>query len=278
MFLLNLSQVVRRFYFNYHYPQSSSVWIHSTFIQRVQFGVREMICFLIVGFLSYGTKLSDHLLLEYLVPVIAILCLQQTFGSTFSCCYQLTIAITPLSIFLFISQKIGLGYHDYISTEILLLFTTFCIAFTCTQVQTKKLCMLYNVIYFISIFSNDTMPLTFAFELFSVYLIGMIMALFASIAIFPLFATFDIENRFNYSLSKLQQMHILIVQAFLSSDKMTAHMSLAKVATIENLVEKALSPIQSRIDEARFEPSKFLQRLINRKYQHIINLTLQGKI
>lgn len=105
MFLSNLFRIVRHFYFNYHYPESSSVWIHSTFIQRVQFGVREMICFLIVGFLSYGTKLSNHLRLEYLVPVISILCLQQTFGSTFFCCYQLTLAITPLSIFLFVSQK-----------------------------------------------------------------------------------------------------------------------------------------------------------------------------
>jgi len=104
----------------------------------------------------------------------------------------------------------------------------------------------------------------------------MAMALFASLIIFPLFATFDIENRFNYSLSKLQQMHALIIQAFLSHNKMDAHMSLAKATMIENMVHKALIPIQMRLDEARFEPARYLQRIFNRKHRHIIDLTLQG--
>jgi hypothetical protein len=110
-----------------------------------------------------------------------------------------------------------------------------------------------------------------------IYLIGMTMALFVSLIIFPLFATFDIENRFNYSLSKLQQMHVLIIQAFLSQDQMNAHMLLARTRMIENMVHKALLPIQKRIDEAHFEPVRYLQRIFNRKHKHIIDLTLQGE-
>jgi hypothetical protein len=104
----------------------------------------------------------------------------------------------------------------------------------------------------------------------------MSMALIASLLIFPLFATFDIENRFNYSLSKLQQMHGLIIQAFLSHDKMSANMVLAKSTMIENLIQKAILPIQTRLDEARFEPSRYLQRIFNRKHRHIMGLTLPG--
>ncbi len=135
MSISSIFRIVRHFYFNYHRPEPTSSWAQSAFMRRVQFGIREMICFLIVGFLSYGTQLSNQLLLEYLVPVISILCLQQTFGSTLSCCYQITLAITPLSIFLYIAQKIGLGYHDYLATELLLLFTSFCIAYGCAQVN-----------------------------------------------------------------------------------------------------------------------------------------------
>ena len=278
MYALNMCRTVRHFYFNYHYTETKSVWIHSTFIQRIQFGIREMICFLIIGFLSYGTNLSNRLYLEYLVPVIGILCLQQTVGSTFLCCYQLTLAITPLSIFLFVAQKIGLGYHDYLATELLLLFTTFCIGFACTQVQTKKLCMFYNVLYFCAIFSQKNMPSTFAFQLFSVYLIAMAIVLFVSLTVFPLFATYDVENRFNYSLANLQRIYVLLIQAFLSRDQMTADLSLAKAAMRENLVNKALGSLRSRIDEAQFEPSRLLQRLVNQNYRHIIDLTLKGKI
>ena len=135
MSISSMFRTVRRFYFSYHHPESTSSWIQSAFMRRVQFGLREMICFLIVGFLSYGTQLSNQLLLEYLAPVISVLCLQQTFGATLSCCYQITLAITPLSIFLYIVKRIGLGYHDYLATELLLLFTSFCIAYGCAQVN-----------------------------------------------------------------------------------------------------------------------------------------------
>lgn len=104
----------------------------------------------------------------------------------------------------------------------------------------------------------------------------MVMALLASIFIFPLFATIDIENRFRYSLSKLQEMQVLIVEAFLSHDEMTAHMSIAKSKTIESMVNKALLPIKTRLNEACFEPTRLLQWIFNRNHRHIINLTLQG--
>ncbi len=104
------------------------------------------------------------------------------------------------------------------------------------------------------------------------------MALLVSLTIFPLFATFDIENRFNYSLSKLQQMYELVTQAFLCTDKMSAHILLARASMIESMVHKALIPIQTRLDETHYEPSRYLQRIFNRKHRHIIDLTLQGNV
>ena len=104
------------------------------------------------------------------------------------------------------------------------------------------------------------------------------MALLVSLIIFPLFATLDIENRFNYSLSKLQQMYELVTQAFLCTDKMSAHLLLARASMIENMVKNALGPIQTRLDETHYEPSRSLQRIFNRKHRHIIDLTLQGNV
>ncbi|UJR37557.1 hypothetical protein I4U23_030258 [Adineta vaga] len=103
----------------------------------------------------------------------------------------------------------------------------------------------------------------------------MTVAILVSLIIFPLFATFEVENRFHYALSKLQEMHVLIIQAFLCDDKMGALMFLVRASIIENLVHKALIPIQMRLDEAEFEPTRWLQRIFNRKHQHIINMTLQ---
>lgn len=103
------------------------------------------------------------------------------------------------------------------------------------------------------------------------------MTVFISFIIFPIFATFDIENRFNYSLSKLQQMHVSVIHAFLCHDKTSAHMSLTTASVLENLVHKAIEPIQKRIDEARFEPVRFLKRRFNNRHRYIIDLTLQRK-
>ena len=135
MSLSMIFRTARHFYFNYHLRETTSVWIHSDFMRRVQFGFQHTICFLSLGFLAYGTPLVDQLSTEFLLPVIGIMCLQQTFGATLSCCCQITLVIIPLSIFLFITQKIGLGYHDYLATELLLLFTSFCLAYGCTQVN-----------------------------------------------------------------------------------------------------------------------------------------------
>ncbi|CAF1392692.1 unnamed protein product, partial [Rotaria sordida] len=223
-------------------------------MQRVQFSFQEVIYFLFIGFLAYGTQLANQLSLEYLVPIIII---------------------TPLSIFLFVAKKIGLSYHDYLATELLLLFTSFCIAYGYTQVQTRKISLLYNVIYFSGNFSNPSILSTYSFELLGIYLLGMVIALLVSLIIFPLFATFDIENRFNYSLSKLQRMHTLIIQAFLCSDKMSAHMLLTRASLIENMVHNTLTPIQMKLDEAHFEPARLLQKIFNRKHIHIIDLILQ---
>ena len=135
MFISTIARAIRHFYLNYHLTGSTSIWIHSAFMRRLQFGLRQVICFLTVSFLAYGTKLADRLSFEYLLPITCILCLRETFGSTFSLCYQITLTITPLSIFLFIAQKIGFGYHGHFSDEFLLLFTSFCIAYGCTQVN-----------------------------------------------------------------------------------------------------------------------------------------------
>jgi hypothetical protein len=53
----------------------------------------------------------------------------------------------------------------------------------------------------------------------------MSIALIVSILIFPLFATFDIENRVNYCLLHLDQMQTFILQAFLCQDQTAARVS-----------------------------------------------------
>jgi hypothetical protein len=93
-----------------------------------------VIAFLVGGFLAYGTPLNTQLSQGFLIPLLSTMCIQDTFGFTVAGCFQMLLAIVPTTIFLFIVQKIGLGYQDYLAAVLLLLVSSFFIAFVCAQV------------------------------------------------------------------------------------------------------------------------------------------------
>jgi hypothetical protein len=128
-------QRVRHFYFNYHHNDLSSTLTSSAFSRHIQFALRMTISFLVGGFLAYGTPLNNQLSLQYLIPVMSILSIQETFGMTLFASYQILTAITPLSIFLYVVQKIGLGYEDYLAAELILLISSLFVAYKCSQVN-----------------------------------------------------------------------------------------------------------------------------------------------
>ncbi len=122
------------FYFNYHYGESVISYIHSSFARRVQFSLRILISFLVGGFIAYNTSLNKQLSQEFLIPLISVFTIQETFGLTVAACFQIVLGLVPTAIFLFVVQKIGLGYHDYLAAEFVLIITTFFISLICTQV------------------------------------------------------------------------------------------------------------------------------------------------
>ena len=106
----------------------------------------------------------------------------------------------------------------------------------------------------------------------------MAISILVSLTIFPLFATIDFENRVRYCLKSLQQMQTIVVQGFICQNEMGAQISITRSSTIEQMVRTAMNVLCMRLGEARMEPSRFLQRIFNRKRRHIFDLTLQGNI
>jgi uncharacterized membrane protein YccC len=135
---------------------------------------------------------------------------------------------------------------------------------------------LINAIFFATIINQTNLPPTFIFVLLEQFVIGLAVPLVVSIFIFPLFATIDFENRVNYCLINLQQMQTIAIQAFLCQDQMGAQVSLARVTTIEQMVRATMGLMPTRLFEASMEPSRYLQRIFNRKRRHLIDLTIQG--
>jgi hypothetical protein len=130
-----ICQSTRHFYLNYHYVESSSLYLRSAFARQLKFAFRLVITFLICGFLGYATPLNNQLVQLYMIPNIGVLTIQETFGCTLSNSLQITLIIVPMSIFLFIIQKIGLSYHNYVAGELLMLITSFYISYQCQKVK-----------------------------------------------------------------------------------------------------------------------------------------------
>jgi uncharacterized membrane protein YccC len=143
-------------------------------------------------------------------------------------------------------------------------------------VQTRKIALLINAIFFSTIVNQTNLPSTFIFVLLETFVVGLTVSLVVSLLIFPLFATIDFENRVNYCLTNLQQMQTIAIQAFLCQDQMSAQVSLARVTTIEQMVRATMGLMPIRLFEASMEPSRCLQRIFNRKRRHLIDLTIQG--
>ncbi|CAF1492932.1 unnamed protein product, partial [Didymodactylos carnosus] len=238
----------RQIYFNHRYIHShpslsfTSKLFRGPFNRQIQYCIRLTCSFLFGAFLAYGTSLRMSLSQQFLVPVMSTMCVQETLGLTLLGCYQMLKTLVPISIFLFIVQKIGLGYHDYL-------------------------------------------------ELF---VLGMAVAVATSLVIFPLTATFDIENRFYYALENLNQLYALSIQGFLSGDQIASQVpqtqgtlisvfypegnvfeSFARSKILEQFTRESMIIMQSRLAEIRFEPVRLLQKLFNRSKLKIIDLTLQ---
>ncbi|CAF1324160.1 unnamed protein product [Adineta ricciae] len=236
-----------------------------------------IVAFVVSGLVSYGSPLRNHFDQQYVICVISVLSIQETFGSTLYSSIQTIIAILPLSILLFIIQIVGLSYHHYLATEILLLLLSLIIAYQCTQIQTRKIALLYNAIFFSTIVNQNSLPKVFVFLLLSMFIIGMSIAVLVSLFIFPLFATFDLEHRFSYCLSNLHRMYYLIVQGFLSRDRMTSKVSLSRASILEQMIRETMLLMQPRILEAKYEPRTLLKRLFYRKRKNFIDLNLQDQ-
>jgi hypothetical protein len=102
-----------------------------------------------------------------------------------------------------------------------------------------------------------------------------LIALLVPIVIFPLFATFDIENRVNYCLSHLDQMQTFVLQAFLCQDQIAANISLARATIIERRIRHTINQIRQRLGQAQLEPSRLFQWFFNRQQMRIIDLTIE---
>ena len=101
MFLSRIIRLLIKIYFNSYRLKSSSLLFNSKTIRHIEYSLKMIIAFIISGLISYGSPLHYYLDQQYIICVISILSIQETFGLTLYSSIQTTIAIVPLSNFTF---------------------------------------------------------------------------------------------------------------------------------------------------------------------------------
>ncbi len=135
MFLTRICRLIKNFYFNSRRIKFSSLFIDSTSIRHVEYSLKMVLTFIVAGLIAYGSPLRHYLDQQYIICVISVFAMQETFGSTLYSGVQTAISLVPLSVLLFLIQILGLSYKHYLAAEILLLILSFIIAYQCTQVS-----------------------------------------------------------------------------------------------------------------------------------------------
>ena len=189
--------------------------LHGEFLRRCQYGIQTASAFLAGAFLAYGTSLSTSLSVPYLIPVMAAMLLQTSIGMSLLAAAGLVISLTPICIFFYLLQK-GLGYHDFAAIAILLFFSTWFIAYRNPTIAQRKMPLIIVVIFWTSICNtpNGLLPPTFAFQLLEAMVIGLAVALAASLVVFPTSACYELHQRLIYCLHGVEQASELIITAF----------------------------------------------------------------
>jgi len=94
-----------------------------------------VITFLLSGYIGYGTPLQQYVGQTYMIANQAVLSIHETFGMTLANTLHVTFVLTPLSIFLYVVQRLGLSYQHYIAGEVLLLLSSFYISYKSQKVS-----------------------------------------------------------------------------------------------------------------------------------------------
>ena len=113
-------------------------------------------------------------------------------------------------------------------------------------VSSSKVELIIRFIIFVTIINGANVPSVFSFILLEEFLIGMVVALFVFLSLILLIS--KVESTTVYTI---------VIRAFLYRDETNSKMFLPESRIIEEMVRKTMSVIQTRLQEAPFEPSRF---------------------
>lgn len=241
--------------------------VSNEFFRTTQFALRMACTFITSSMIVYGTDYGSTIQAPYIIPVMSALIGNFTLGQTIAGSLTLMKTIIPVSIFVYIIQLCGVGYHDYTSVTILFLLVTFYTAYLNPLVITRKLALLLPVIFFTTIVNTPSNILgqLFAFQLLESFTVGIIFAIAFSMFILPRTSTLELQDRMSYCLNSIHTMYTLTMHAYLCSNKAESQALLNEANLVLAYVLQSSQQMRLRTAELQTEPAVLIRRLFRSK-------------
>ena len=132
--------------------QKTSFWkrlcdaFNSKFTRDLQYGVQLTAALVIAAIIGYISDYKNDVAIGWILPVTSALLIFDTFGNTVSGLIGGVFSFLPVSIFLYVVQILGVGYHNYTSATLIFFFATFYLGYTNSSVASRKVALLLPVI------------------------------------------------------------------------------------------------------------------------------------
>jgi hypothetical protein len=263
-------------------PQQKSFWyrLHTPLLRDFQYAVQVATALVLSAIIGFVSDYEKHAPIAWLLPVCSALFIFDTFGGSLYGLVGLVIGTIPPSIFIYVIQRLGVGYHNYLSATLLFFFVTFYIGYTNLSITTRKIVLLLPVVVIPSLLQSprSAIPPNFIWFLLGEMLVASCVSVAVSCFVFPRYASVELQDRFSFALSKLAQVMELSIQAMMATTQVESQSYLLETESLLKLLYENHDAMVQRNFFSKLEPQYLLRKVFRTHlvYENHSNLELVG--
>jgi hypothetical protein len=250
------------------FPTLHKLWlaIQGKFLRDLQFAIKLTCTFVVSALIAFNSNYKNQALIGWVLPVLALLLIGDTAGGSILAARLSVVNFVPMGIFIYILQKIGMGYRNYASASILFFIVSFWVGYVNPSTQSRKIALVFPVILFTTLVSTPRQYVTntIVWDLLGECLMSCTISLAISFLILPRFACLEVHDRFNYTLHRTSEVFDLTIRGMMASHAAKAEVYLTEAESLLQNCRENHELLDQRMYFSQFEIVSLIRFLFNR--------------
>ncbi len=249
-----------------------NIMVHNQSKRDIQAAIQMTASFVFAALIGFKSDIKNQLSIGWILTVLAPLLIGDTLGTTILACRSAIVNFIPAAILIYVLQVLGMGYHTYTSSCIIFFIVCFWMGYINPSMAARKIALLLPVIMITIIVTtpNAYLASDFIWQFVAECFIGLAVDLAISLFLLPTYATFEVSERFNYTLQRNAEVLELLVSAMLAEHKAESEIYLCEADELIRCMQENQDAIGMRAFVATYEPMSLL-RVVFRSKQVVFN-------